>query len=114
MGLEFREMELHCTPSEVSTVVIAPYSNAPQSFDYCSMIAGQQVLDLLSLPSNEYWTDVGALLFICVGFRSLAFVCLYCGVRENRLKLKAIRRRLMKATIRSIQETIQRCQTAVQ
>jgi ABC-type multidrug transport system permease subunit len=99
MGLEFRDLKLHCDESEISTILLAPTSNAPQSFRYCSTNNGGVILDLLSLPADSYWSDVGALIAICVCFRFAAYLVLAASVRENRLKLTAYRRRLVKSTL---------------
>jgi hypothetical protein len=96
MGLEFIDLKLHCDQSEMVTVLLSPQSKAPQPFQYCSMILGRQVLDLLSLPHDEYWHDIGALIILSLVFRVLALGVLTASVRENQIKLKAARKRATK------------------
>lgn len=101
MGLEFQSLQLHCDEDEISTVLLAPDSKTPELFQYCSMILGRQVLDMLSLPYDEYWIDVGALILLSFGFRLLAYLILVMSVRENRLKWKGWRRQIVRKVRRS-------------
>jgi hypothetical protein len=96
MEIEFADLRLHCDARELDMVVLASESANPEAFSYCSIIEGKQVLDLLSLPYDEYWTDVAALIVISVVFRVVAFLVLELSVRENQLQLNEMRRLVVK------------------
>ena len=99
MGLEFRTLELHCAPDELNEVVLRADSPAPERFQYCSMIRGTQVLDLLSLPYDCYNNSAMALVLIAIGFRVAAFAVLFLSVRENKQKAKRWRTAAIKRTL---------------
>ena len=105
MAVEFGDddMRLHCDPSETSVLTVAARnpSQTPESFEYCSMIKGTQVLDLLSLPHDCYASSVMALSVIAISFRITAFIVLTMSLRENRLKIKSLRTRIIKAAKRA-------------
>ena len=99
MGLEFRTLELHCAPDELNEVVLRSDSPAPERFQYCSMIRGTQVLDLLSLPYDCYNNSAMALVLIAIGFRLAAFAVLFLSVRENKQRAKRWRTAAIKRTL---------------
>ena len=105
MALEFgdADMLLHCDPDELSVVTVEARSpsQTPESFNYCSMIKGTQVLDLLSLPHDCYASSAMALCVIAISFRVLALIVLTLSLRENRLKIKSYRTRAIKALQRA-------------
>lgn len=92
MGLELDGLVLHCDASEKNAVLIGGSTPTPLEFDYCSMVLGRQVLELFSLPRNEYITDVWALILLALGYRLVAFILLEASVRENRVKIREARR----------------------
>lgn len=106
MALEFGDddMRLHCDPPEMSVLTLAARSpsQTPESFSYCSMIKGTQVLDLLSLPHDCYATSAMALGVIAIAFRVAAFIVLTLSLRENRLKIKSYRTKAIKALQRAV------------
>ena len=81
-------------------MVVGADTVAPESFQYCSMVRGIQVLDLLSLPHECFNQSVAALCIIAIAFRAAAFVVLEMLVRERKMQIKRAKARLVK-TIRA-------------
>jgi ABC-type multidrug transport system permease subunit len=96
MGLEFSGLKLHCDAGEMSTILLRGGGSTPEMFTYCSVISGQQVLDLLSLPPDEYNHDIVCLLVLCLVFRVLAFIVLEMSIRERQMQINALTRAVMK------------------
>jgi hypothetical protein len=112
MGIEFRELQLHCDEDEISSIVLQATSAAPERFSYCSMVRGSQVLSLLSLPADSFRRSVGALLLITLVVRCIAFGVLLLQVRERRMALDRYGRRVRKAIAQYVHTIKQRRQRA--
>ena len=80
-SLEFTDLPFHCRPDETIPIYVGPLRT-----DFCYLTSGQKVLDMFHICEDSrgrYWSNMGYVALLFVGFRWVAFMALKVRARQG-------------------------------